>query len=133
MRRCLTCSAKWLHENGTFYEFFPCLSRACLGKMMHFIYKWLKKTVFSPASEVASTQTSMLTPATAGNASASQLFPMYLVCPEPVLVKRSFLVYVEWLENRRVFRTAGEVDRDCGIRQVHLLLEGLPRLLLPRF
>jgi hypothetical protein len=24
------------------------LSRACLGKMMHFTYKWLKKTVFSP-------------------------------------------------------------------------------------
>ena len=46
MRRCLTCSAKWLHENGTFYEFFPCLSRACLGKMTAFVYKWLKKCRF---------------------------------------------------------------------------------------
>jgi hypothetical protein len=30
-------------ENGTFFEFSLCLSRACLGKIMHFIYKWLKK------------------------------------------------------------------------------------------
>jgi hypothetical protein len=27
----------------TFFEFSLCLSRACLGKTMHFIYKWLKK------------------------------------------------------------------------------------------
>jgi hypothetical protein len=27
----------------TFFEFSLCLSRACLGKIMHFIYKWLKK------------------------------------------------------------------------------------------
>jgi hypothetical protein len=26
-----------------FCEFFLCLSRACLGKIMHFIYKWRKK------------------------------------------------------------------------------------------
>jgi hypothetical protein len=25
------------------------LSRACLGKKMHFIYRWLKKPVVSPA------------------------------------------------------------------------------------
>jgi hypothetical protein len=35
-----------LRENGTFFEFSLCLSRACLGKMMHFIYKWLKKCRF---------------------------------------------------------------------------------------
>jgi hypothetical protein len=33
-------------ENGTFFEFSLCLSRACLGKRMHFIYKWLKKCRF---------------------------------------------------------------------------------------
>jgi MFS family permease len=29
-----------------FLEFSLCLSRACLGKIMHFIYKWLKKCRF---------------------------------------------------------------------------------------
>jgi hypothetical protein len=37
-----------LQQNGLFLEFSLCLSRACLGKMMHFIYEWLKKPVFSP-------------------------------------------------------------------------------------
>jgi hypothetical protein len=32
-----------LRENGTFFEFSLCLSRACLGKILHLIYKWLKK------------------------------------------------------------------------------------------
>jgi hypothetical protein len=35
-----------LRENGTFFEFSLCLSRACLGKIMHFIYKWRKKRRF---------------------------------------------------------------------------------------
>ena len=35
-----------LRENGTFVEFSLCLSRACLGKIMHFIYKWRKKCRF---------------------------------------------------------------------------------------
>jgi hypothetical protein len=34
-----------------FFEFSLCLSRACLGKMMHFIYKWLKKPVFLPLDD----------------------------------------------------------------------------------
>jgi len=33
-------------ENGNFFEFSLCLSRACLGKMIVFIYKWLKNAVF---------------------------------------------------------------------------------------
>jgi hypothetical protein len=33
-----------------FFEFSLCLSRACLGKIMLFIYKWLKSAVFSPPS-----------------------------------------------------------------------------------
>eukprot|EP01046_Picozoa_sp_COSAG06_P007331 COSAG06_NODE_357_length_16856_cov_7.212687_9_plen_76_part_00 len=34
--------------NRSFLGVFLCLSRACLGKMMHSImYKWLKKTVFT--------------------------------------------------------------------------------------
>ena len=36
----------YLRENGTFFEFFLCSSRACLGKIMHFIYKWRKKDRF---------------------------------------------------------------------------------------
>eukprot|EP01046_Picozoa_sp_COSAG06_P009441 COSAG06_NODE_494_length_15057_cov_7.707782_8_plen_66_part_00 len=35
-----------LRENGTFFEFSLCLSRACLGKIMHGIHKWLKKCRF---------------------------------------------------------------------------------------
>jgi hypothetical protein len=35
-----------LRENGTFFEFSLCLSRACLGKITHFIYKWRKKCRF---------------------------------------------------------------------------------------
>eukprot|EP01046_Picozoa_sp_COSAG06_P001083 COSAG06_NODE_32_length_31260_cov_54.706973_27_plen_195_part_00 len=38
-----------LEENGTCFEFFLCLSRACLGKKIIYIYIWLKKPVFSPA------------------------------------------------------------------------------------
>jgi hypothetical protein len=37
---------KCLRENGTFLEFSLCSSRACLGKMLIFIYKWLKKCRF---------------------------------------------------------------------------------------
>ena len=37
-----------LWQNGLFVEFSPCLSRACLGKIIFLMYKWLKKPVFSP-------------------------------------------------------------------------------------
>ena len=33
-------------RNAIFFEFSLCLSRACLGKMTHFIYKWRKKWRF---------------------------------------------------------------------------------------
>jgi len=35
----------------SFFEFSLCLSRAGLGKMIVFIYKWLKKAVFCRVSE----------------------------------------------------------------------------------
>ena len=35
-----------LRKTPLFFEFSLCLSRACLGKMMHFIYKWRKKWCF---------------------------------------------------------------------------------------
>jgi hypothetical protein len=34
-------------KNATLFEFSLCLSRACLGKMTHFVYKWHKKCRFS--------------------------------------------------------------------------------------
>ena len=34
--------AKTRGEKRTFFEFFLCLSRACLGKMFAFISKWLQ-------------------------------------------------------------------------------------------
>jgi hypothetical protein len=33
-------------KNGIFFQFSLCLSRACLGKIIVFIYKWLKNVVF---------------------------------------------------------------------------------------
>ena len=36
-----------LRKHGPFVEFSLCLSRACLGRMIVFIYKWLRKTVFT--------------------------------------------------------------------------------------
>ena len=39
-----------LRKTPLFFEFSLCLSRACLGKMMHFIYKWLRKWRFSHRS-----------------------------------------------------------------------------------
>ena len=35
-----------VRKTASFFEFSPCLSRACLGKMIVFIYKWLKNAVF---------------------------------------------------------------------------------------
>jgi hypothetical protein len=37
-------------KTASFFEFSLCLSRACLGKIIVFIYKWRKKTVLSPVS-----------------------------------------------------------------------------------
>jgi hypothetical protein len=36
-----------VRKTSSFFEFSLCLSRACLGKMIVFIYKWLQKAVFS--------------------------------------------------------------------------------------
>ena len=43
-----------LRKNGPCFEFLPslCWSRACLGKMFVFTYKWLKKTVFTHRDHV---------------------------------------------------------------------------------
>ena len=41
-------------ETGIFLEFSLCLSRACLGKMIVFIYKWRKNAVFRRARWVES-------------------------------------------------------------------------------
>eukprot|EP01046_Picozoa_sp_COSAG06_P024130 COSAG06_NODE_1950_length_7997_cov_37.784882_8_plen_178_part_00 len=35
-----------VRKTASFFEVSLCLSRACLGKMIVFIYKWLKKAVF---------------------------------------------------------------------------------------
>jgi hypothetical protein len=38
--------SKAVRKTASFFEFSLCLSRACLGKKMTFIYKWLKNAVF---------------------------------------------------------------------------------------
>jgi hypothetical protein len=40
-------------KTASFFEFSLCLSRACLGKMFVFIYKWRKKTVLSPSAALS--------------------------------------------------------------------------------
>jgi hypothetical protein len=35
-----------VRKTASFFEFSLCLSRACLGKMIVFTYKWLKNAVF---------------------------------------------------------------------------------------
>jgi hypothetical protein len=35
-----------VRKTASFFEFSLCLSRACLGKMIIYIYKWLKNAVF---------------------------------------------------------------------------------------
>jgi hypothetical protein len=71
-----------------FLEFSVCLSRACLGKMFGFIYKWRKKRA---------RRTDRWMPGTAHTALPARqrilchlfLGLPYSVCPEEVLVKRS--------------------------------------------
>jgi hypothetical protein len=43
-----TADAISAFEKRAYLEFSLCLSRACLGKKMIFMYKWLKKPVFAP-------------------------------------------------------------------------------------
>jgi hypothetical protein len=38
-----------VRKTASFFEFSLCLSRACLGKMIVLIYKWLKNAVFRRA------------------------------------------------------------------------------------
>ena len=62
----------------------PCLSRACLGKIIIFIHTWLKKTVLLPACFMP---THGLTPVPA----ETPLCQLSYVCPEPVLAN------IRWL------------------------------------
>jgi hypothetical protein len=54
----------WVRETRPFLEFFLCLSRACLGKMIVLMYKWLKRTFLAhvctnndPFTKIGSGQT----------------------------------------------------------------------------
>ena len=42
------CLRELLRKRHSVFEFSLCLSRACLGKMIIFLHKWLKETVFLP-------------------------------------------------------------------------------------
>jgi hypothetical protein len=41
--------AVMVRKTASFLEFSLCLSRACLGKMIVYTYKWLKNAVFAGA------------------------------------------------------------------------------------
>ena len=70
-----------------FFEFSLCLSRACLGKIMHFIYKWLKKCRFLACGVVYQVEQVSCLFENASSPFLSECFPYY-VCPEqPVLIK----------------------------------------------
>jgi hypothetical protein len=69
---------------------FPlCLSRACLGKKMHSIYKWLKKWRFSHRGGHHNLAVRSVD-------CAKRIISLFWsfpdVCPKPVLLKGSFLV-----------------------------------------
>ena len=49
-RFCGIKRARRLSENTCLFEFSLCLSRACFGKMIVFMYKWLKRRVFRTGS-----------------------------------------------------------------------------------
>jgi hypothetical protein len=102
-----------LRENGTFFEFSLCLSRACLGKIMHFIYKWLKKCRFrtsSPSLDRA--------PLRQAHPFLSQHFPF--VCPEPVLTNDRVIIQKETV-------VSSPHQRSCGSRRSCLLAAGSGR------
>ena len=73
-----------------FLELSLCLSRACLGKKMIFIYKWRKKCRFSRTHAVG--QACGFCPEPFGGWTYLQKQCSFLAvsCPKPVLVKRSF-------------------------------------------
>ena len=48
-RTSIRSDRKVLQENGLYFEFSLCLSRACLGKKIVFIYKWLLLGLQVPA------------------------------------------------------------------------------------
>jgi len=53
-RKTFEPAGKRRRKSGLFLEFSLCLSRACLGKMMHYVYKWRKKWRFySPGCAAA--------------------------------------------------------------------------------
>jgi hypothetical protein len=58
--------ATQVRKTASFFEFSLCLSRACLGKMIVFIYKWLKKCRFSQG--IATFVATIPDPGTDGNA-----------------------------------------------------------------
>jgi hypothetical protein len=83
-----------LHKTPLFFEFSLCLSRACLGKKMHFIYKWLKKWRFSHRCK------RLDCPAVPPNLGA-----LSHACPEPVLANDRFFLR-KWHRITRRFRSA---------------------------
>ena len=93
----------WLKKSVS--QLFLCLSRACLGKMIIYIYKWLKKECFSHPSSARSSQRAVEAAGTARK--ARQLFQRCFssvryfqfrfhawssLCPKPVLAGLSWQI-----------------------------------------
>jgi hypothetical protein len=75
-------------KRHSFFEFSLCFSRACLGKTMHFIYKRCKKWRVSYLASAAPPGVCVRAQKSTGG---FVLWSFPYVCPEPVLVKSSFL------------------------------------------
>jgi hypothetical protein len=56
LRQIVLKAIERLQENGLFEFSLVCLSRACLGKIIIFIYEWLKRTGFLPYRPPPETQ-----------------------------------------------------------------------------
>jgi hypothetical protein len=85
LERGIPCGGLEVGKTASFFEFSLCLSRACLGKMFVFIYKWLKNAIFRrrvrrrsrPKQSgrcSAAGRTLPMTPATISSATRSRTF-----------------------------------------------------------
>ena len=89
-----------LRKRRSFLEFSLCSSRACVGKMMHFIYKWRQKWSVSLPNPPAEKNT------------AVSSFPS--LCPEPVMANIR-LSAQNGSKNAGVFRTSSLPNTEQAI------------------
>ena len=101
-----------LVRKRSFFEFSLCLSRACLGKIIVYIYKWLKKTVFHLIERFRRDGGEVCHPVWLERGLQKRLFSYFsYVCPEPCLGKCSVAGIKKDVSQRTEGITIGEPRR----------------------